>query len=258
MAAVSVASARDFVARAEVVPAARTRGATGSTTVDLALETAKNQATLVGSEIVSFVQGVTAERREAIINSSMLAQLVAKKKVADSTRMFAWYDSYFDTLANIGWVIQDKNFAEYKEKSENFEAHQAILSVATLLLGPAPTALAIVKTTLESLQKMDEDSPFLTLFDRESRHARTARFQISLAEQAVDGEFFVTLMAFALEATSSVTQVLFFKSKANEAKLRHSSGKVTINTGVLDGVAPAIKQKLADHAAAFVKQLPDL
>src|SRR5205809_492971 len=121
MARVSVASARDFVARAEVAPVAHTRRATTPSTSELALDTAKNQAALVGSDIISFDEGVTAERREAIIDSSMLAQLVAKKQVADSTEMFAWYDSYFDTLSNIGWVIQERNFAEYQEKSENFE-----------------------------------------------------------------------------------------------------------------------------------------
>jgi hypothetical protein len=31
--------------------------------------------------VVSFVKGVTPKRREAIINSSLLAQLAAKKKV---------------------------------------------------------------------------------------------------------------------------------------------------------------------------------
>jgi hypothetical protein len=35
---------------------------------------------------------------------------------------------------------------------------------------------------------MNEDSPFLTLFVRESRHARTARFQVGLPEQAADGQ----------------------------------------------------------------------
>jgi hypothetical protein len=258
MADTSVASARNFVARAEVAPAPRTRGAAAPAAAGLALETARNQAAVVGSDIISFVEGVTADRREAIINSSLLAQLVAKKKVAEATNLFAWYDAYFDTLANIGWVIQDKNFAEYREKSENFEAHQAILSVATTLLGAAPTALALVRTTLESLQQMNEDSPFLTIFERESRHARTARFQVTLADRDAGGQFFVMLMAFALEAKSAMTQVLFFRSKKNEAKLRHSSGKISINTTVLDGVGPAIKEKLADHAAAFVKQLPDL
>ena len=255
--AVTVASAKQFVDRADIPPALRSRDALPPAAA-LAFDTAKTQAALVGSDIVSFVQGVTPERREAIVNSSMLAQLVAKKKIADPTQLFAWYDSYFDTLSNIGWVIQDKSFAEYVEKSQNFQAHEAILAVATVLLGPAPTALAIVKTTIEALEKMSTDSPFLTLFDRESGHARTAKFQISLGEQTPDGQFFVTLMAFALEAKSTVTQVLFFKAKSSEARLRHSSGKVTINTAVLDAVGPTIKQKLSDHAVDFVKQLPDL
>ena len=264
MGQVSVKSAREFVSRAQVVPPPRKRGGNfglapaTTSTVDLALDAAKNQSAVVGNDIVSFVQGVTPDRREAIINSSLLAQLVAKKNVADPTKMFDWYDSYFDTLTNIGWVIQDKNFAEFRETSQNFEAHKAILAVATMLLGAAPTALALVKTTLESLQQMNEDSPFITFFDRESRSARTARFQISLAEQNADGQFFVTLMAFAMEAKSNITQVLFFKSKKDEATLKHSSGKVTINTPVLDAVSPAIKTKLVDHAADFVKQLPDL
>src|SRR5689334_6372013 len=110
--AVTVASARQFVDRADIPPAVRSRDALPPAAA-LAFDTAKTQAALVGSDIVSFVQGVTPERREAIVNSSMLAQLVAKKKIADPTQLFAWYDSYFDTLSNIGWVIQDKSFAEY-------------------------------------------------------------------------------------------------------------------------------------------------
>jgi len=200
---------------------------------------------------------VTAERRQAIVNSSLLAQLVAKKKVGDSSKVYDWYDAYFDVLANIGWVVQDRNFAEYREAARDFDAHKAMISVATALLGAAPAALALVKTTLEALQSMGADTPWMTLFDRESRQAKTARFQISLAEQETDGQFFVTLMAFGLEAKASVTQVLFFRTRASEATLRHYSGRVTINTQVLDSVKDAIATKLAGHAADFVRKLPD-
>lgn len=256
MASASVASAREFIARAELPPSRHARAAPASV-LDLAFDTAKNQAAVVGSDIVSFVQGVTKERREAIVHSSLLAQQVATKKVADPNQLFLWYDEYFSVLTNIGWVVQEKNFQQFHESSENFQAHKAILAVATTLLGAAPAALALVKTTLESLQSMDKDSPWITIFDRESQHAKTARFQISLAEQAADGQFFVTLMAFALEAESTITQVLFFKTKTNEATLRHSSGKVTIDTVVLDGVSGAIKQKLAGSAQDYIKTLPN-
>ncbi len=49
-------------------------------TVATAFDTAKNQAAVVGSDVISFVQGVTPERRRVLINSSLLAQLLAKKR----------------------------------------------------------------------------------------------------------------------------------------------------------------------------------
>lgn len=255
-------TARRFVEEAEIPDALRTRAARTTRgpeeTVAAALETAKDQATVVGSDVISFVRGVTAERREAIINSALLAQLVAQKKVADPNRVYEWYDAYFDVLTHLGWVVQDRSFAEYHESSQNFEAHKAILAVATALLGPAPAALALVKTTIEALHSMDEDSPWITIFNRESQTAKNARFQISLVEQEEQGQFFVSLMAFGLEASTRITQVLFFKARANEATLRHYSGRVTINTDVLDAIRGQIRAKLTGLAEDYVSTLPDL
>jgi hypothetical protein len=256
---VSVASAREFIDAADIPRVVRTRGADDQPkAVQLALDSTKAQAAVVGSEVVSFVTGVTEERREAIINSSLLAQLVATKKVPDRTKIKEWYDAYFDVLTNVGWVVQDTGFAEYRESSDNFESHKAILTVAATLLGPATTALAIVTSTLTALQSMNESSPWITIFNRESQSARSARFQISLAEQDAAGHFFVNTMAFVLEASMNLTQVLFFKATSNAVKLEHHSGRVTINTGVLDGVREAIKAKLLGQANSYVSGLPDL
>jgi hypothetical protein len=258
---VSVESARKFVKAASIPARRAARGITGAAvpeTAALTLDSGKTQAAVVGSEIVSFVTGVTAERREAIVNASLLAQLVAKKKVPDATRIYDWYEAYFDVLANVGWVVQDRGFAEYSEAGMNFETHKAILAVAAIVLGGAPTALAVVTSTINALHSMDESRPWITIFNRESRQARTARFQISVAEQDPDGQFFVNLLAFGLEASSQLTQVLFFKVRKDKAQLRHSSGRVTINGTVLDGVSAAIKAKLVGHATDYVSQLPDL
>jgi hypothetical protein len=222
------------------------------------LSVAKDQAVIVGSEITSFVKGVTPEQRQDIINSTLLAQLVAKKRVPDVTDVYRWYDQYFDALSNIGWLIQDRQFATYTESSEGFEAHQAIIEVAKTLLGPNVAALAVVQSALASLKSMADDSPWMTLFNRESKAARTARFQVSLAEQAQDGQFLVSLLAFGLEAQSQLTQVLFFRFMANDARLKHYSGKVTIDSDVLSGVRDAIKNKVVSFANDYVRALPDL
>jgi hypothetical protein len=213
---ITLESAHRFVGRATIPRPVRLRGAGELTAVSFALEAIKNQAAVVGSEVLSFVSGVTAERREAIINSSLLAQLVAMKKISDPENIKDWYLAYFDVLTNIGWVVQDTGFASYEESSNDFDAHKAIITVATTLLGPATTALAVVTSTLQALQSMEESSPWITIFSRESQVAKSARFQLGLAEQDPGGQFFVNLMAFVLEATSTVTQVLFFRAKKND------------------------------------------
>ena len=147
----------------------------------------KDQSAIVGSDIVSFVKGVTEERRQDIINSSLLAQAVADMQVSDPTHIFEWYGHYFDALTKIGWIVQDKQFTEHVESSQDFEAHKVIIDLATTLLGPQAAALEVVKATLDALQKMDEDSPWLTIFRKRAERAKTAKFQVTLAEEDPQG-----------------------------------------------------------------------
>src|SRR5438105_15847126 len=94
-----VATAREFVVGIDlhgldVLPSLEA----GAEPIDY--DAVKNQTLVVGSDIVSFVKGVTAESRQDIANSALLAQLVAKKKVPDPARIYEWYREYFDVLSN--------------------------------------------------------------------------------------------------------------------------------------------------------------
>ncbi len=256
MSNLSVSKALEFVAKAELPAPPPFEGR--EEIVQFDFNKAKNQAMVVGSDIISFVQGVTPERRLDIVNSSLLAQLVAAKKVPDATEVFRRYEIYFDVLSNIGWVIQDRSFSNYSDESDNFEAHEAILKVAAGLLGPATTTLAVVQATLDALKSMSTNSPWITLFHRESQSANTARFQLSLVEPGPSDQFLVALMAFGLKAKAKLTQVLFFKFKSGKTKLKHCAGKVTINSAVLGGVRDEIGTKIAKFTSDYVRQLPDL
>ncbi len=249
-----VSRSRQFVRAAKLPPPPpATRGTEAA---DAALEAGKAQAAVVGSDVVSFATNVSPEWRQDLINCSLFAQLWAKAEVADPTRIFDWYESYFNALQQLGWMVQDQGFAVYVETSQNFSAHEAILKVAESLLMPAAGSLMLVKSTLDALMSMDADSPFLTLFSRESQQASAARFQISLAEQSADGGLMVALMAFGLEARTTLTQVLFFKSLASQATLRHCSGKVSINTTLLEALRPDLAEQLKEHARGFIRKLP--
>src|SRR5215203_247209 len=101
MTSLTVSTARQFVEEADLPPAPPAHRAARDARVAPIFDTTKNQAAVVGSGLVSFVSGVTPERREAIMNSSLLAQLVAKRKVGDETHLKEWYDHYSDVLQHI-------------------------------------------------------------------------------------------------------------------------------------------------------------
>jgi len=258
--ALTVESARAYVERAELpAPRPALLGAeTGSEDAkkvsDFVFDKAKDQASVVGSDVVAFVKGLTPEQRQDVVNATMLAQLVAKNKVKNPQTLddvLKWYDEYFDVLDNIGFVVQGKGFAQFVEKGTQVEVHEAIIEVAKVALGAAPTALLLVTKTLESLKSLNEGSPWITLFQRETRSAKTAHFQVTLAEPDKDGGLLVTLLAFGMEAKATLTQVLFFKFKKDEATLQHAHGNVSINPTILAHVRPVIETKLKEHVDNF-------
>jgi hypothetical protein len=246
-----LASASEFV-RAVELPVARSSDALSA---EEALQAGKTNATVVGSDVISFTSEVKPAMRQAIIDSALLAQLAATRKVADETKIYDWYDAYFDTLKNVGWLVQEHGFAEFTETASDIEAHQMVLDIAAGLLGPGSTALTLVRTALDSLVRAQENEPFFVIFNRETRHAESARFQVSVAEGDTTGHL-ITLMAFGMKASSTLTHVLFVKVRSSEVEIKHQSGKASINAEVLQAVHPLIQSRILAHQKAFIVDLP--
>ena len=250
-----VSAARSFVSSLQL-PLPRMGATTTPTVFDF--DAAKAQAMVVGSEVVSFVQGVAPEQRADIINAALLAQLRANKVVPEPAGikdLRTWYQQYFEVLSNVGFVTQQTNMQKYEVNAGGFQAHEAVLEVAATLLTGAPTALAVLTSTVQALKKMDESSAWLTIFNRESRSANTAHFQVSTVDRDATGDLFIAMMAFGLEATSRITQVLFFKFHKTDTKIENNAGKATINATVLAALRPVISQKLIAHAGDYLSKL---
>ncbi len=218
----------------------------------------KDQAAIVGSGILCYARGVSAERRSAVNDSALLAQLIANKTVPDASDIPAWYDAYFGVLTSVGWVFRERGFSRYDASSDNADVHDAILSIAAGLLGgAAASAYQVIRVTLDTLKSLSDSSPWLTLFARESQYAHAARFQVSVVAQD-DGEFVASLMAFELDASVELSQVLFFKFKSERTTLQQYSGTVAIDDAVLASVSADIAAKIAAFTTGYVKGLPDL
>ncbi len=203
------------------------------------------QAVAVGSQLAEFGPGVTPAQREAASDCLLLAQLAANKATTPEADVMAWYTTYIEVLQNIGWTVHAMEFKESSARDDQAGVHKAILPVLTAMLGPGAAAASIVISVLDGLKAMDADSPWITLFDRASTHARGAKFQVGSIElDPADGQVKAKLAALAIVASRQITQVLFFKLSAEHARLRVAEGRFVISPQRLAQIHPAVAQRV--------------
>jgi len=248
-------TARNYIAKARFpgvpkAPRGRARGLTD--TPPVVLKSTDAQSLVVGSGLVVAAANVPKQAREDLVNCTLFAQLAASGEVGNAAKVVDWYDAYFRALTALGWAQSDTQFETYKFGSQNAEAHKAIIQVLTVLMGPQAAALVVVKTALDALQSMNENSPWITLFDRQSKMGKSARFQVATAQLDASGLLQVALVAFNLKARSDMTQVLFFKYSSSSTSLQYAAGKATIYEAALREQRAAIAARLAAYRSAYV------
>jgi len=216
------------------------------------LQTAKQQSLVVGSNVVSFTKGVEADVRQAITDSSLFAQLAGAKAVGTNTDPLVFFDAYFSNLVAIGWVIQAKETAEFTYKGDAFDVHEAIIGVITAFLSPIAGAAAAVLAVLNGLHKMNEDAPFITLFNKQSRKGEIGRFQFTYVYPDPDHGLMAEAMAFSLKADNTLTQVLFFKLQKGQTSLRRSTGSLSIDADAMKTLQPKLASRMADYRKIYI------
>ena len=186
--------------------------------------TDKQEVVAVGAQLAEFSNAVAAELRPLISNSMLLAQLAANKATAQAATVFEWHSKYREILSNIGWQALGTEEQVQEVGNKNLSVHKAIITVLTTMLGPAAAATSLVVSVLEGLKEMDASSPWITLFDQSSQHAKGAKFQISYVDANEHGEPAISLLAFSVQAERMITQVLFFmRFRCSHSRCRRSA-----------------------------------
>jgi hypothetical protein len=255
--AFDINAAIEYVSEAEL-PAPRIVAQVAKFEEGPALDATKNQGQVVGSGLFSFAQGVDAEVRQAISDSALLAQLIANKRVPGGEPVLKWYGAYFEVLTNIGWTIQASTFEQYKASGNAAETYDQIIKVLAAAIVPATTALAVLMAGINALKSMTPKSSWFTIFKRDSEKGAIARFQTGLVEKGTEADVRVALLASSIEGNNTTTQVLFWKVKHSEAKLKTRSAEVSINRRAMLQLQPKIQEKIGDYQTDYLSSIQDL
>lgn len=243
---------QDYVSSLDLPTARTTRGAKRGAPVAFKDE---QEVVAVGAQLAEFSDSVPADLRPLISNSMLLAQLAADKATAEVEDVMQWHAKYRDVLKKIGWQLADSEERKRVVTDQDLSVHQAIIPVLTTLLGPAAAATSMVVTVLKGLQEMDKESPWITLFDRESQHASGAKFQISYVDADESGSASVKLLSCTIDAERKITQVLFFKFSSQRAEMRDRQTLLSTNRDVLEAGKESIARKVGVFINEFVENI---
>ena len=212
------------------------------------LSEGKPQASIVDSNIITFPESVPLNVRNAVANWTLMAQLAASKAVKNRDAVREWMGVYIDVLLKSGWEVREDDRSETKEAIYGSTMHEKILALVAVALGPVPTALAIVTAALQSLQSMNKNSPWITLFDRRGKSAESVGFQIANCETNNSGAA-LRGTEFIVEAHQTLTQVLFFKFTSHEASLYRRARTLTLSAKALEELSSKVEERVLDMAS---------
>jgi hypothetical protein len=209
----------------------------------------------VGSQLLEFDREFAPAARMPVANSLLLAQLAANKAASQSKDVLAWYEKYNEVLQGIGWQVGDFSMVEQSVNDKNASLHEQIVPTLTAMLGPvASVSLAIA--VLQGLGQMDEESPWVRLFDRSSQHSSGAKFQVAYIAADGNGDPQVRSACFALEARKAVTQVLFFKFSSGRATLKSANAALGVSRPLLEATEKQIEARVQSFVSDFIANVP--
>lgn len=218
---------------------------------DVLEELEGNEGIMNFKSLNSFVAGVSKQRQEDVLNSTLLAQRVATKAFPNDEEIVNWYKKYFEVLANIGWVFENKDFASFKSESKRFEIENAILEILSAAL--TGNQLAVLSTTIKAFKSLGENDKRFLAFEQNTHSLQKGSFQLGVATEE-NGTISISASAFILKTNMTITKILFFTSNRDSTELLYNISKATLNDDVYGQARDMIKEKLGD-IRSFVADL---
>ena len=210
---------------------------------------------VTGSNLIQFPPDAKPELKSSVALCLLAAQRVASNDPVVRTPA-QWLDRHNTVLQNLNWLDEGGGAAEDTFSSVNVAVHKAIIPFLAAAFGGAVGAGALILTALKQLQDMDKNAPWITLFDRQSRHFDVTEYQFSVVEVVGDTVHLRVAMA-RLDASYGKTQVLFFKVKQESATFEHAHQAYAADAALLTDLNGDLRAKMMPLTKSYIRGLPD-
>jgi hypothetical protein len=235
------------------LPAPASRGATGEELPPAFKSVA--QAVTVGSQMAEFSSKVPQSIRPAISNGLLLGQLAADKSTAGNPDPMAWFSTFNSVMKRIGWQSTVNELNEQTISDQNVALHKAIIPIVTTIFGPGVAASSIIIAVLKGLESMDQDAPWITVFEQRSNKVKAANFGLSYVDSGPGGGATLKTAYFSVRGSQVLTQILFFKFESSDAILKSAQCQMNLSPETITISEGALQLKVGPFIVNNIKNI---
>ena len=195
-----------------------------------------------GNTIQSFVENVSQQAQEDILNAFLLAQRAATKIYPNKNDTRLWYDTYFEVLTNIGWTLENNFFQQFACSERLFEMKKVLLSIMGNII--TENGIGIIKKLLETISDLKDER--IQIFNKRTIKENVGCFQLGIASEQ-NAVVSVSMGVFFVNAETNINQILLFNTNRQLVTMEYCTFKATLNYNVFtDETRKMIKSKLGN------------
>ncbi len=191
----------------------------------------------------TFSHNISEAQQEDVLNSLLLAQRAATKAYPQHSEIYQWYTLYFEVLEKLGWLISNKDFTKYKEKSNSFELDKAIITVLQDIL--SVNQIKILMKSLELIKSLGEDDKRLMAFEKNTQSYDRGNFQLGLSE-STNGNLSILGTGFILSSEKNMSRFLFLKFDKEHINMEFAFYRAELVPHEFNKYRDLVKEKLSD------------
>lgn len=254
--ALQVANARAYIADLELAePPAPLRALHAES-----LKGASDQgsAAIDNHGVTCFTGDISGTLKDDVLNSTLLAQLVADKKVpmpggSVTYNVAAWYNAYVDTLKQIGWVVQSSDFSEHHVGGSTFTVQGVVIEILQAIV--SGNEILLLTSALDALKKLENTSSnAATIWKSCVEEDSMGKFQLGTCTEQ-NGNATLSMGTFYLTGYTSQRHFLWVDMSSSDTHVQTATSGMVLNNAIYSQVRGAVAAKLGNHASSCIANL---
>jgi len=193
-------------------------------------ESVTQQDGLVGNEtptVLGFSDNLDGNKKQAAADSIHFAERYANTYSDIKEKPVDWHGKYSEAMRHCGWTLTDTQYTDHTDDKVNVTMDTIVLDIIAAVAGRnAPAMLNLLKGVFD---KVKENQPLVTLFDKNSKNGKTAEFRIIPCLQSPKGTAITAYLAVDCVLETKEGGAWFWKWKHSNLKMKKVATMVELN-----------------------------